>query len=91
MAKFDVPKTNVAIERLLAVTENPRHRFLLQAYITVAPRRYAQIGQHDRKRRVLFKGGQALLRRAGRLTVKDLLGLCRPAGLQRFENTRREP
>jgi hypothetical protein len=32
MAKHDVTKTNLAIERLLEVTENPRHRFLLQAY-----------------------------------------------------------
>jgi hypothetical protein len=32
MTKFDITKTNVAIERLLEVTENPRHRFLLQAY-----------------------------------------------------------
>ena len=32
MAKHDITKTNLAIERLLEVTENPRHRFLLQAY-----------------------------------------------------------
>lgn len=32
MAKYDVTKLNVAIDRLLAVTQNPRHRFLLQAY-----------------------------------------------------------
>jgi hypothetical protein len=32
MAKFDVTKLNVAIDRLLESTENPRHRFLLQAY-----------------------------------------------------------
>src|SRR6516164_1855572 len=32
MGKYDVTKLNVAIDRLLAVTENPRHRFLLQAY-----------------------------------------------------------
>lgn len=32
MAKYDVTKTNLGIERLLEVTENPRHRFLLQAY-----------------------------------------------------------
>jgi hypothetical protein len=30
--KLDVTKTNVAIERLLEVTENPRHRFLLQNF-----------------------------------------------------------
>lgn len=30
--KFDVTKLNVAVERLLETTENPRHRFLLQAY-----------------------------------------------------------
>jgi hypothetical protein len=29
---LDVTKTNAAIERLLEVTENPRHRFLLQAF-----------------------------------------------------------
>ena len=32
MGKYDVTKLNVAIDRLLAVIENPRHRFLLQAY-----------------------------------------------------------
>jgi hypothetical protein len=32
MAKYDVTKLNVAIDKLLAVTENPRHRFLIQAY-----------------------------------------------------------
>ena len=32
MAKYDVTRTNAAIERALKVTENPRHRFLLQAY-----------------------------------------------------------
>lgn len=32
MAKHDVTKTNLAIEKLLEVTENPRHRFLLQAF-----------------------------------------------------------
>jgi tmRNA-binding protein len=32
MAKHDITKTNLAIEQLLAVTKNPRHQFLLQAY-----------------------------------------------------------
>jgi len=32
MARYDVTKLNVAIDRLLTVTQNPRHRFLLQAY-----------------------------------------------------------
>ena len=32
MAKFDVTKLNVAIDKLLETTENPRHRFLLQSY-----------------------------------------------------------
>jgi hypothetical protein len=32
MARYDVTKLNVAIDRLLEVTDNPRHRFLLQAY-----------------------------------------------------------
>jgi hypothetical protein len=32
MAKLDVTTTNDAIDRLLEVTENPRHRFLLMAY-----------------------------------------------------------
>jgi hypothetical protein len=32
MAKHDVTKTNLAIEKLLEVTDNPRHRFLLQAF-----------------------------------------------------------
>ena len=32
MPKFDVTKLNVAIDKLLETTENPRHRFMLQAY-----------------------------------------------------------
>jgi hypothetical protein len=32
MAKYDVTQLNVGIEKCLAVTTNPRHRFLLQAY-----------------------------------------------------------
>jgi len=32
MVKYDVTKLNVGIEKCLAVTTNPRHRFLLQAY-----------------------------------------------------------
>jgi hypothetical protein len=32
MIKLDITKTSVVIERQLEVTENPRHRFLLQAY-----------------------------------------------------------
>ena len=32
MPKFDVTKLNVAIDRLLETTTNPRHRFLLMAY-----------------------------------------------------------
>jgi hypothetical protein len=32
MPKFDVTKLNVAIDRLLETTTDPRHRFLLQAY-----------------------------------------------------------
>jgi hypothetical protein len=32
MAKHDVTKTNLALEKLLEVTTNPRHRFLLMAF-----------------------------------------------------------
>src|SRR3712207_7543329 len=32
VAQLDITKTNLAIERLLEVTENPRHRFLLQNF-----------------------------------------------------------
>jgi hypothetical protein len=32
MARFDITKTNEAVRRLLEVTSNPRHRFLLAAY-----------------------------------------------------------
>ena len=32
MPRFDITKLNVAIDRLLEVTQNPRHRFMLQAY-----------------------------------------------------------
>ena len=32
MPEFDITKTNLAVERLLEVTENPRHRYMLEAY-----------------------------------------------------------
>jgi hypothetical protein len=32
MGRFDITETNVAVERLLDATENPRHRYLLEAY-----------------------------------------------------------
>jgi len=32
MPKFDVTKLNVAVDRLLQTTENPRHRFMLMAF-----------------------------------------------------------
>jgi hypothetical protein len=45
MAKYDVTKLNVGIDKLLAVTTNPRHRFLLQAY---SRHRYLEVaGRYD--------------------------------------------
>lgn len=32
MTQFDITETNIAVERLLDMTENPRHRYLLEAY-----------------------------------------------------------
>lgn len=32
MLELDITKTNVAVERLIEVTENPRHRYMLEAY-----------------------------------------------------------
>jgi len=32
MGHFDITETNIAVERLLDVTENPRHRYLLATY-----------------------------------------------------------
>jgi hypothetical protein len=32
MLELDIRKTNVAVRRLIEVTENPRHRYLLEAY-----------------------------------------------------------
>lgn len=32
MQEFDITRTNEAVERLISVTDNPRHRFLLEAY-----------------------------------------------------------
>ena len=32
MHEFDIRKTNIAVEQLLEVTENPRHRYMLEAY-----------------------------------------------------------
>jgi hypothetical protein len=45
MPKFDVTKLNVAIDRLLQTTTNPRHRYLLQAY---SRHRYLEVaGRYD--------------------------------------------
>jgi hypothetical protein len=45
MPKFDVTKLNVAIDKLLETTENPRHRFLLQAF---SRHRYLEVaGRYD--------------------------------------------
>ncbi|MFN8100049.1 MAG: hypothetical protein U0Q20_00355 [Mycobacterium sp.] len=32
MSRFDITKTNIAVERLIETTENERHRYLLHAY-----------------------------------------------------------
>ncbi|HTX30097.1 MAG TPA: hypothetical protein VMD09_01865 [Solirubrobacteraceae bacterium] len=32
VARLDITKTNLAVQELIEVTENPRHRYLLQAY-----------------------------------------------------------
>ena len=32
MSEFDIRETNLAVEQLLEVTENPRHRYMLEAY-----------------------------------------------------------
>src|SRR5438094_8794238 len=32
MQDFDIRNTNIAVERLLEVTDNPRHRYMLEAY-----------------------------------------------------------
>jgi hypothetical protein len=32
MPEFDIRETNIAVEQLLEVTENPRHRYMLEAY-----------------------------------------------------------
>jgi hypothetical protein len=33
ISQLDITQQNVAVERVLAATENPRHRYLLQAYL----------------------------------------------------------
>jgi hypothetical protein len=33
ITQLDITKQNVAVEKVLATTENPRHRYLLQAYL----------------------------------------------------------
>ena len=33
MSRLDITKQNVAVERVLANTDNPRHRYLLQSYL----------------------------------------------------------
>src|SRR5438270_11378386 len=32
MHQFDIRKTNIGVEQLLEATENPRHRYVLEAY-----------------------------------------------------------
>ena len=32
MSRFDITRTNIAVQRLLETTDNPRHRWLLHAY-----------------------------------------------------------
>ena len=32
MSRFDITKTNSAVERLIETSENPRHLYLLHAY-----------------------------------------------------------
>ncbi|WP_067835750.1 hypothetical protein [Nocardia lijiangensis] len=32
MSRFDITKTNIAVERLIETTDNPRHLYLLHAY-----------------------------------------------------------
>jgi hypothetical protein len=45
MPKYDVTKLNFGIDKLLAMTTNPRHRFLLQAY---SRHRYLEVaGRHE--------------------------------------------
>ena len=69
MAKRDVTKLNVAIERLLAVTRNARHRFLLQAfsrhrYLEVAGR-YEELFEPD-----MMAPSPCYHLRAGRMKVR---------------------
>jgi hypothetical protein len=33
MRRLDITKQNIAVENVLERTENPRHRYLLQAYL----------------------------------------------------------
>ena len=51
MPKFDVTKLNIAVDRLLSATDNPRHRYLLQAYsryrFLVVAGRYQEIFASD--------------------------------------------
>jgi len=69
MAKRDVTKLNVAIEQLLAVTRNARHRFLLQAfsrhrYLEVAGR-YEELFEPD-----MMAPSPCYHLRAGRMKVR---------------------
>ena len=32
MSRYDITQTNRAVERLIEITDNPRHRYLLHAY-----------------------------------------------------------
>ena len=82
MPKHDVTKLNVAIDRLLATTENPRHRYLLQAYsrhryLEVAGR-YEEIFAPDMMVETPcyhFKAGGIKTKLEGQANVKNLYRL----------------
>jgi hypothetical protein len=47
MFQFDITQTNVAVRRLLEVTENPRHRFLLGEKLTLDGREQVEAIYRD--------------------------------------------
>lgn len=63
MVELDITQTNREVDRLLEVTENPRHRFLLQAY---------------RRRRALEMAGRYKEIFAPEMTVEQLEPQIRP-------------
>src|SRR5215475_7082806 len=77
MARFDLVTTNAAIDRLLDVTDEPRHRFMLQA---CGDHRYLQIA--GRYQEIFGLGGTPWQRTYHMQTGRSGVNLKKPNNLK---------